>query len=224
MSSDLTAYYDDTSDDEELNTETTISRSFPHDLDLAKAQLIFDEEDKIDPDDKLYLITFNPNPDPSEMPDVDFETQHEATLELMTNFLYFCRCGLFCVETTQQGFPHYHGWYQSYDDERERGRIIAAKVMKRFGLVKITPSIGKYRPGKYSEHANCLYYYKADVFGQMRWIEQNPISKDTKSRVDINDINIFFHIKGRKSWNDLHEKMVQRDYYRKFYYDTKSIN
>jgi len=122
---------------------------------MIKTSEVFYWEDRIDTDRTLYLITWNP--DPKELPNADFETQHHYSVNLLSDYLKACECGLFCVETSQLGAPHYHGWYQvSQNPDCERNRIIYIKTMQRFGNLKITKSKGHYKIGSNSNHANCL--------------------------------------------------------------------
>lgn len=193
-----------------------------HEEMVAKAVIIYEHEHMIDLDDTLYLITWAP--DPSEIPYADFETQHRFNINILADYLKHCRCGLFCVESTQKGNPHYHGWYQTFDDTRDRGRIVMVKVLERFGQLKITESRGHVKINSYVKHANCLYYYKDDLFGQMEWVHDNPIHKDSHCDEDwMSNLNFFsMHQKGHKqSVADLEKRVSDRDFYKKFFYDSK---
>lgn len=176
-------------------------------------------ESQINKDEPLYLITWAPNP--KDLLDSDFITQHEYNINILSDYIQACEYGLFCVETTQAGNPHYHGWYQvSNNPLRESERIAIVKTMQRFGLVKITKSKGHYKINSYNSHANCLHYYKYDMLGPMAFVEKNPICFDTRSTIDWNDMSYarFFNIEGkRQTVADLEDKMTLRDFYKDFY-------
>lgn len=182
-----------------------------------KATMIYDAEMDIDPDQELYMITWSP--DPYEMPNADFETQHKFNINLISDYLQCCACGLFCVEATQMGNPHYHGFYQ-VNSRMEPERIIMVKVMQKFGIVKITKSVGHYRINSFKQHANCLYYYKKDVFDSMFYLDDNPICKTSRCEIDWNYHYNFFEMKGRTSIKDIQDKITMRDFYRRFYADS----
>lgn len=192
---------------------------------LEKSWIIYLHESQIDPEDTLYLITWSPSPE--EMPDCDFVTQHQYHINTIADYLRGCKIGLFCVESTQQGYPHYHGWYQTSDDPMlEQLRIVCMKVMKRFGNVKVTKSVGKYRINSYSQQGNCLYYYKYDVLQQMFYIEDNPITKDSRCTINWCDEGYlwFFAKTGSKtSIGDLEAKVSNTKFYREFYADSRDL-
>lgn len=183
---------------------------------LAKADLIESMESAIDPEDKIYMITYSPVH--SEMPDADFILQHLFNVNLLADYLKFCMVGLFCVESTQKGYPHYHGWYQTCDDEREQGRIAIMKVMSRFGDVKIAEIKNSYRINSYTKQSNALHYYKADVFGQQNGIPHNPISKDSYDDTNWQSNMFMFSIPGkRQTYMDLSAKVTARKSAEEFY-------
>lgn len=199
------------------------NEDFPSDSALDAAYKIYYNEDEIDPDEQLYLITWSP--DPEELPHADFITQHTFNVNLLADYLKSCSNGLFCVETTQLGNPHYHGWYQTSDDSKmEYQRIVLVKVLQRFGQLKITKCLGHYRINSYTKQANALYYYKADLFGQMEGVIYNPIDKDTHDNTDWNSYSLFFQSKKKgykESIVDIENKISQRDFYKQFYNDSK---
>lgn len=148
----------------------------------AKADIIRINEEMIDENDALYLITWSP--DPAQLPDSDFDTQHEYNIWMLTTFLSSCKCGLFCLEATQRGNPHYHGWYQAPDDPLQTNSWIAAmKTMQRCGNVNLTPA-KHWKINSYSKKKNALYYYKEDVFDQILMFSNNPITKDSVCHID----------------------------------------
>ena len=73
-----------------------------------KAEIIRLQEEKIDPDDKIYLMTWSP--DPKQIPDCDFINQHLYCMPYVESYLSFCKSGCACVESSQIGNPHYHTW------------------------------------------------------------------------------------------------------------------
>lgn len=178
-----------------------------------KDWIVQQTEYDINPACPLYLITWSP--DPGELPDADFDTQHKFFVNVVSEYLSYCSIGLFCVESSQLGRPHYHGWYQLGGNEQMR--IVLMKVMQRFGLVKVTKSKGHYKYGSYSDAANCLYYYKKDMIDLMLWVDLNPITKDTRVDIDWNQHFMLFTRQGRQSIADLEEKVVLKDFYKRFY-------
>lgn len=173
-------------------------------------------ESRIIEDQHVYLITWSP--DPGLLPDADFETQHNYNVNFLAGFLYSCRCGLLCVESTQMGNPHYHGWYQvSQSPELELWRISYIKTMQKHGIVKITPC-RHVKPGLWSERRNGLYYYKKDLLDTMLTIKNNPIDQDSKDDTDWN-VCLFFFTKEIKD-KRLDKKLTDRAYYLQFYRDS----
>lgn len=182
-----------------------------------KSWIIEFEESFIDYNEPLYLITWAP--DPKEMPDCDFNMQHELNVQTLADFLKTCKCGLFCVESTSLGNPHYHGWYQS-DCSKELLRIVMVKTLKRFGLLKITEGFS-FKINCYTERKNCLYYYKKDVFDEMLMIEVNPITKESRSTINFDVLDyVGFFSKDKNAMNTLKDAQSSRAFYREFYKDS----
>lgn len=213
-----------------LNTEANyfsfLRKDLSHEMAWYGASLMYDkirdvvlEEEKIDPNKDLYLFTWAP--DPSLLPDCHFELQHEYNLNYVSEYLSNCACGLACVEATQLGSPHYHGWYQLSDDPiKEKIRIILVKSMKRFGLVKITVSRGQYKVGSWSNAANCLCYYKKDLLQSQLFTIFNPVKPIVYPVYDWAALNMatFFRAEGkRESVADIEDKIALRDFYKDFY-------
>jgi len=183
---------------------------------LPKIIDVYEQESSIDPDKSLYLFTWSPNPE--EIPDSDFNTQHLFCAPFIADYLLSCGRGIACVESTQLGNPHYHGWYQLSDDPlKERQRLIHIKCLKRFGMVKITSSIGHYKINSYVAAANCLHYYKKDMLQSMAWVELNPICSYHKINMDWNQHSMLFTKKGRESVADIEDRINLRDFYKEFY-------
>jgi len=181
-----------------------------------KHMKVVDAEYDINPDKTIYLITWSPDPEDIGFPDADFETQHRYHVNLLSDYLKACSIGLFCVESSQQGRPHYHGWYQLRSDT-EMLRINLIKVMQRFGLVKITKSKGHYKLGSYSNKANCLYYYKKDMIDSMIMIKQNPINKLDKDDTDWSSHMLIFTKTKRQTIADLEKAISLKEFYTQFY-------
>lgn len=181
-----------------------------------KTEIIEIEESSIENNEDIYLITWSP--DVKELPDADFYLQHNFNVEILVDYLKCCKHGVFCVESSQLGNPHYHGWYQ-IDDTKELQRIVIVKTLQRFGIVKIQKVKHSYKIFSWSERANALYYYKADLPDAFLKIEPNPITKETCGTVDwsVMDMVGFFN-KGVSS--KLTDKISQRKFYRDFYADT----
>lgn len=178
---------------------------------------------KIDPDKKVYLFTWSP--DPSEGPDADFETQHMFWYPAIVDFLNSVEVGIACVEASQLGNPHYHGWYQVSDDPiKERLRCVHIKVMARFAPngLRITSSKGHMKFNSYVAAANCLHYYKKDLLQSMSYIATNPITAKTKKpdHIDWNNKLLLFRRKCRETINELEDKISLKDFYKQFYQDS----
>lgn len=175
---------------------------------------IFEEETLIDDDAHLYLFTYSPNP--KELPQSDFRLQHEWAFPLVVDLLRTVSCGIACVESTQMGIPHYHGWYQ-VDLSRERIRIIAVKMLQRYGILKITKSKGHYRINSYTGHGNCLAYYKKEVGEHLEL--QNPIFKTTESTINWSKLQYLGFFDKHIDY-EMEDKLSNREFYKKFYEDS----
>lgn len=183
---------------------------------IEKGTDIWMEEEDIDSSQPLYLITWSPNP--SELPNADFTTQHLYFVNLLSGYLKTCYTGLFCVETTQMGNPHYHGWYQvSPDPNYEKARIVYTKTLIRFGNMKITKSKGIYRINSYSTRSNCLGYYKKDLLDPMLWCNPNPITAHSQCNIDWAKNMLYFVREGKSKIADLEEKINLKEFYLQFY-------
>lgn len=183
------------------------------------ADIVYEEEHKIDDNDKVYLMTWAP--DPKFLPDCDFINQHIFLVPYVKSYLEFCKNGLACVESTQLGNPHYHLWYQTRDDPLEMGRIRWIKVLSRIGLVKINSKVRYYRKNSWSAHRNALHYYKADSINQQLNTPYNPVSKTSAMPdIDYSDYSWFF-ASGKKTSGAIREKVSQIKDLEEFY--KKSI-
>lgn len=184
---------------------------------IEKSEIIEYNESCINEEEQLYLFTWSPDPD--EMPDSDFYVQHQVNVDSLREYLACCSCGLVCVESSQMGNPHYHGWYQ-IDPSKEGARITIVKVLKRFGMLKISEA-RRYRINSYTEQGNCLYYYKKDVYDSMLPTYPNPITNNTMSTMNVVDLDLIgFFAKDRKKHRDIREKISNREFYRSFYTNT----
>lgn len=188
---------------------------------LNKSARIALEESKIDIGLPLYLFTWSP--DPKQLPDGPFEIQHRYNVEFLSKFLQSCFSGCICVEATQRGNPHYHGWYQStWNPIKERARIVYVKVMQDQGLLKITESIGKFKIDSYNRHANCLYYYKKDLLQSMLSTSYNPIYKEIVPPEMPEYMSMFFKKPGeRVTAEQLIERTTKRAQLAEFYGDPQ---
>lgn len=184
-----------------------------------KGELVEYIESEIDETQPVYLFTWSPNP--QELPNADFKCQHDFALEFVADFLDGCETGLACVESSQLGNPHYHGWYQISDEPiKEMKRISYVKVLQKYGLLKITKCKGHYRINSYSAHGNALHYYKKDLFGSMEMVLTNPVFAGMKSEIDPNPW--WFSIDGKKhSVIDLENKISNKKFYEDFYADSR---
>lgn len=175
-----------------------------------------DCENEIDQDEPVYLITWSP--DPSELPDTDFYLQHNMNVNLLSSYLQCCKSGLFCVESTQRGNPHYHGWYQT-DKSKELQRIAIVKTMQRFGPQLKICKANKYRINSYKERGNALYYYKKDALTFD--VEPNPITRDSKTTVDYHKLELAsFLTNSSAKAKDIGMVLSNQQFYRGFYTDT----
>lgn len=186
---------------------------------LLRGAIVEAMEDYIDRDKPLYLMTWNP--DPKETPDADFYLQHNTHVSILSDYLKCCYAGLFCVESTQLGNPHYHGWYQ-IEDSIELARIAIMKTLQRFGMVKVAKA-RSYKINDYNECKNALYYYKKDLLDTMLAMVPNPISKYTESTVDFDKMDMIgFFSKEKNTQVTLRDKISDRKFYRDFYTDSIS--
>lgn len=180
---------------------------------------IINAEREIDLDEKLYLFTWSPHPE--ELPDADFNTQHLFNINLLAEFLDSTRIGIACVETSQLGSPHYHGWYQlSNDALKEMTRIVCMKVMQRYAPkgLKITPSKGHIKIGSFVKAANCLYYYKKDLLQSMAAVQENPITSNSHCDINWNQhFTLFMKNNDRKSVADIENRINLGEFYKQFY-------
>lgn len=133
---------------------------------LDKANQIMLSETSIDLTKDIYLITWNP--DPKLLPNDDFENQHRWCVTQLSFYCKTCDVATFCLESTQKGNPHYHGFYQRSDDPlKEKGRIMMIKKLQFYAPnnnVKIDKIKKCYRINSYLKGQNALYYYKKDIF------------------------------------------------------------
>lgn len=185
-----------------------------------KAAMILAAESSIDPNRSIYLITWSP--DPKQLPNADFRVQHSVNIDLLRVYLKACYSGIICVESTQLGNPHYHGWYQTCGCT-EQWRIVAVKTMQRFGLVKIDKIKRSYRINSYTQKNNALYYYKKDMLDDMLFIDLNPITSDTHVDIDFSKLNIISFLDTRydkKQSKSAIEVLNDQMTYLEFYKDT----
>lgn len=182
-----------------------------------RGDLIRHYESLIDETKEVYLFTWNPNPD--NLPDADIKVQHLYNVNFLADMLKCCDLGLVCVEGTQRGNPHYHGWYQCSDDSRkELARIAHFKTMEKeapSGL-KITSAITIIKDCWY-EKSNALYYYKKCLLDNMLCMPHNPVMED--SRCDKNWDTAFFFTK-EKGTKRVADKISARYQMREFYKDS----
>lgn len=184
-------------------------------------EIIEKYESAIDDNEDVYLITWVP--DPVHLPDADFVTQHMWCVDLLALYLSTCEVGLFCVEATQQGNPHYHGWYQ-ISDEREEVRIAIHKVLKWYApsATKITKVKSTYKTFNWFKPCNALYYYKKSIIGSMYDIPINVITSESESLVDweLMASNGFFD---KTIDQTLRDKINKQKYLLDFYTNSLSI-
>lgn len=173
-------------------------------------EIIEDTEMTIDEDLPVYLITWSP--DPKQLPDCHFEYQHRYNIDILVLFLKSCYTGLFCVETSMMGSPHYHGWFQT-DKFRNEERIAITKVLHKLGMLRITQA-KTYKINKYYEQANALYYYKKDI-DAMSFIVDNPITLNSTCGIHW-DMTHFFDstVNAKHIANVVSEKQRLIDFYR----------
>lgn len=183
-------------------------------LNAATATIIYNEEMKIFKAEKVYLMTWSP--DPKELPNADFQMQHNYSLDILSQFLTTMRCGLLCVEATQLGNPHYHGWYQLGESKYTKTRLAITKTLQRIGNLRITEA-RSVKPGLWTERKNGLYYYKKDSLDDMILIKNNPITKDSK--FEYNWISsVFFSLDLKNT--SITTKISDKQFYLQFYSDS----
>lgn len=183
------------------------------------ASIVFEQEHKLNVEEKIYLMTWSP--DPKQLPDCDFINQHIYLVPYVQSYLSFCSAGLACVESTQIGNPHYHLWYQVTDDIREQGRIRWIKVMQKIGNIKINSGVRHFKINNWNKHHNALHYYKEDSVGQQLNTPYNPIYKDMLlPEIDYSDYTFFFQ-HGKTTARKIIEKVSQIKDLENFY--KKSI-
>jgi len=159
---------------------------------IERGEKIEYAESEIDRNETVYLMTFSP--DPANLPDCDPHLQHYWCLDFISGFLGYCKSGLFCLEYSQMGNPHYHGWYQ-VDDINAIYKACRMKMLTRFGLCKITKA-KSYKINSYSERMNALHYYKKEVFTLA--VRCSIIDKDTKPPIDVGNTGyMFFMVSAR---------------------------
>lgn len=182
---------------------------------VRRGKLVDDYESLIVPSETVYLITWSPNPE--LLPDADFITQHQFNVNFLGEYLKTCLNGLICVESTQRGNPHYHGWYQ-VDPITELERISYVKTMEKFGLVKITAA-RTVKPGLWGSKKNGLHYYKKELIDSMLKVPSNPITPESYDTTDWSSYMFFF----TRTFTDktIDKKMSDRQYYLRFYCDSK---
>jgi len=211
-----TQFYDEPLDDHEILTDRSAEDILCSRL-AAVDTIIKYAEQRIDRSKQLYLFTWTP--DPSKMPDCDFANQHKYLVDTVINYLRSCDSGCACVESTQLGNPHYHGWYQISDDPlKEQYRIVIVKVMTSFGNLKINTKVRYYKIHKWYKHRNALHYYKYDSANSQLFTMYNPITEYTdKPVIFLNDYNMFFNLKGKKSVRKIKDMVSQLQDLENFY-------
>lgn len=186
----------------------------------AKAWLTHKFEQRIDSERDLYLFTWNP--DPAELPHADFIHQHLFNVNILIDYLKACYTGIICVESTQLGSPHYHGWYQLSDDAiKESQRIILIKTLQRFGFTKISKVKHSYKIDCWYPKANALWYYKKDLLNGMAHVPQNPITQQSHPDTFEWLTSSFFTIgKDKIVEKAVHEQISTRQFCIQFYGDS----
>lgn len=201
-----------------MKNEKTLD-GFDSDYFRSKIGKVYSAEMKIDSNKPLYLITWSP--DPSTLPNSDFEMQHQYNIDIISDFCKGCEVALWCVEANQMGNPHYHGFYQtSSNHDRERLRIACVKTMQTYAPrgLKIASATTYKKCNYWTNHANCLYYYKKDLMDAMYHIEINPINAKSKSTVDFSNYAYLFKTPGKRTNSrELIQQVSQRERYKQFY-------
>lgn len=136
-------------------------------------------EERIDHYEPIYMFTWSP--DPAKIPVCSFYDQHDFLRDCVFNLMKYVYAGAACLEPTQKGNPHYHGWYQIWANAEEH-RIVMMKVMQRYGQVLINEvqqkPIKELKEGgriSWTNPQNPLYYYKKDATQAMLYIDWTPI-------------------------------------------------
>lgn len=215
LSSSSEDYYPEFLSSNSCSSSVSSSSSSDCGIDLRiieGARDIYEEESKIDPEEELYLITWCP--DPKEIPDADFYVQHNMNIKLLADYLKTCECGVFCVEPTQEGNPHYHGWYQ-VAMEYQAERVAMMKTMKRFGIVDIKKA-KHFKVGIYTKQRNALWYYKKELVTFD--MSPNPIFSATETTIDfecMDLVNFFAKVKTTK--RDIIRTLAERKFYEDYY-------
>ena len=86
--------------------------------------------------------------------------------------------------------------------------------MQQFGPsgLRITKASTYKRCNYWTNHANCLYYYKKDLLESMYHIPVNPINAKSKSTVDFSNYAYLFRKPGvRTTSKDMINNMSQRE-------------
>lgn len=189
------------------------SENIPEEF-LDKAEKIWEAERNIDMNRAVYLITWAP--DPKDLPDCDFDLQHRANVNILADYLRCCSAGVFCVEATQKGNPHYHGWYQT-NPLREKQRIVFQKTLDRFGLSKIAKA-SSVQIHRWSKHANALFYYKEELLEEHLFTPLNPVTIESHDDTDWN--GLWFVGMKKNQYKTVVDRMADYKYYETFYKDS----
>lgn len=204
-----------TSAKKQLVEQVLVSNDLNNDYTKILIDNITRYESQIDSTQKLYGITWCP--DPKQLPDSSFDIQHDFNVELLSNFLKGCLCGLFCVEATQNGVPHYHGWYQVTDDPiLERYRLTEVKTLKRFGRWE-PKEIKHHKIGCFTSKGNGLWYYKKEYLFAQRNIMNNPIHSRSEPVNNWGLSGTVFFATDIGNRSHVYEIMRNRDYAFEFY-------
>lgn len=170
-------------------------------------------ESDLDEGQKVVLVTWSPKPD--DLPDSDFCYQHLWNVNILAEYLQYCQTGLWCVEASKRGNPHYHGWFV-IDEEKEPLRVAISKVLDKTGQLKYTDCI-TYKIFNFSERKNGLHYYKKDITTWAAY-PHSVISRHSRDETDW-DMHGFFFIKDAK-FSNTQQKMSDRQFYLQFYKDS----
>lgn len=180
---------------------------------------VWEQEMMIDRSEKLVLFTWSP--DPSYLPDCDFDTQHTYICTWIISFLKQMRCGAACVEANESAQPHYHGWYQRTDEyQANKMANVYIKAFKKRGNWKTTT--GKiYRRNGWTDTRNCLFYYKKDLLGPSRELTCPIMTPFTQEPYTEPLPVMWFQLAGRKTV--LQREAMESEYRRivKFYTNSR---